>query len=259
MGILSRISKVLESNVNALIERAEDPSKILEQAIDDMKKGREEARRALIEAKTELRLSEKRRDKAHAESSALEHRAMQAIEAGDEPLARRFLEQKIASEERGVAEVSACDEHEAQIGQLEIAERELERRLSQMPAKRAALLARQATAQARGAKTGATSKAQDAVATALDAFDRMEEKIIRTEVDAEVRRELDPGYIDTSSLDAHKADQALAALKAKMTAQLPSGETPDETPAEPDPAAAPAEPDPVGDSLADLKARLGKS
>ena len=64
MGILSRLSKALEANLNSLVEKAEDPAKVLEQAIADMKAGREEARTAIIDAKTELKLAEKRRDVA---------------------------------------------------------------------------------------------------------------------------------------------------------------------------------------------------
>ena len=119
MGILSRISKVLESNVNSMLDRAEDPAKLLDQAITDMKKGQEEARTALVDAKTEMRLSEKRRDRARSEAAAMEQKAMQALKASDEPLARRFLEQKLAAEERGGAEDSACEEHDARIKQLE--------------------------------------------------------------------------------------------------------------------------------------------
>ncbi len=252
MGILSRISKVLESNVNSLLDRAEDPAKLLDQAIEDMKKGKEEARRALIDAKTELRLCEKRRDKARAEASDYERRAMQALEIGDENLARRYVEQKLSAEERGDAEASAAAEHDAQIRQLEVAEKELDRRLAAMPAKRAALLARKATAEARGARTGAASKAASSVAGAMETFDRMENKIIRAEVEAEVRTAGDPLLLDAGSLDAHRADEALGALKAKMAAQLAAG-TPKPAP---EPAAAPAEPNPVDDSLAALKAKL---
>lgn len=226
---------------------------MLDQAIADMKKGQTEARDALIDAKTELRLSEKRRDKALAEASQLEARAMQALDASDEALARRFVEQKLAAEERAEADNSSVAEHHAQIKQLEVAERELERRLAQMPAKRAALMARQATASARGARTGATAKARDSVSQALDAFDRMEDKIIRAEVEAEVRTDGDPMMLDTSSLDSHKADLALAALKSKMAEQITAGDAkPDAAPAETATAGA------VDDSLAELKARLGK-
>ena len=80
MGILSRLAKVLESNVNAILDRAEDPAKILDQAILDMKSGREDARRSLIEAKTAQRLAQRRREKALNEAIQLESRALEALE-----------------------------------------------------------------------------------------------------------------------------------------------------------------------------------
>ncbi len=249
MGILSRISKVLESNVNALIEKAEDPAKMLDQAIADMKRGQGEAQEALIEAKTELRLIDKRREKAEAEGSELERRAMKALEAGDDALARRYVEQKLSADERVDAERNAGAEHEAQITQLDAAAKELDRRLQQMPAKRAALMARKSAAEARGGHTGAASKASSAVSDALQAFDRMEEKIIRAEVEAEVRGTGDPLMLDAGPIEDMKADDALAALKAKMAAQI------EPPPSEPE---ADAEPSAVDDTLADLKARLEK-
>jgi phage shock protein A len=255
MGILERMRKVLESNLNALVERAEDPAKMLDQAIEDMKRGRNEARQAIIDAKTQKRLLEKKRDKAIAEAQTLERKAMAALKANDETLARRFLEMKISAEQRRDAEDSAVAEQDHQIRQLDAAEKELERRLAEMPAKRAALLARQSTAVAKGARVGATSKAASSVASALEAFERMEEKVIRAEVEAEVVSADRGGIdIDTSSIDDMGVEDALKQLKAKMVAQLPSGQEPKEPP----PPVAEAKPDPVSDSLAELKAKLNQ-
>jgi phage shock protein A len=255
MGILERMRKVLESNLNALVERAEDPAKMLDQAIEDMKRGRNEARQAIIDAKTQKRLLEKKRDKAVAEAQTLERKAMAALKANDENLARRFLEMKISAEQRRDAEDSAVSEQENQIRQLDAAEKELERRLAEMPAKRAALLARQSTAVAKGARVGATSKAASSVASALEAFERMEEKVIRAEVEAEVVSADRGGIdIDTTSIDNMGVEEQLKLLKAKMVAQLPSGQEPKEEP----PPAAEKKPDPVEDSLADLKAKLSQ-
>src|SRR5215470_13321930 len=175
MGILSRISKVLESNLNALIDKAEDPAQMLDQAIEDMKKGRAEARQAIIEARTQKKLLERKRDKALQESAELEKKAMLALKANDEALARKLLQMKVTADQRAETEGSAAAEQESQITQLEAAEKELERRLSEMPAKRAALMARQAAAQARGARAGTSRKANDSVSQALEAFERMEE------------------------------------------------------------------------------------
>ncbi|MCB9649896.1 MAG: PspA/IM30 family protein [Deltaproteobacteria bacterium] len=163
MGILSRISKVLESNLNALVEKAEDPAKMLDQAIEDMRRGKEEARAAIIEAKTQKRLLERKRDKGLADAQAYERKALQALKNNDEGLARKAIELKLAAEQRAAAEDSAVQEQESQIAQLSAAERELDQRLSQLPARKAALMARQAAAQAKGARVGAAAKAKNSV------------------------------------------------------------------------------------------------
>jgi phage shock protein A len=252
MGILSRISKVLESNLNALIEKAEDPAKLLDQAIEDMKKGKQEAREAIIEAKSQKRLNESRRDKALLEAVDYEKKAMAALKLNNEDLARKCLELKIAAEHKAEAESSALAEQDAQIQQLDLAAKELDRRLTEMPAKRAALLARQATAQAKGARVGAANKAQNSVSSALDAFGRMEERVIRAEVEAEVVSGASPDMLALEASIANSAtDDALAALKVKMAAQLSAGPTPSAAAA-----SKPATGDAVEDSLAALKAKL---
>lgn len=259
MGILSRLSKVLESNLNSLVERAEDPAKMLDQAIEDMKRGKEDARQAIIEAKTQKRLLERKSAKARSDAAAYEQKAMQALKKGDEELARKAVELKLAADQRATAEESAIKEQESQIQQLALAERELDQRLSQLPARRAALMARQSAAQAKGARVGATAKAKNSVGAALDAFERMEEKIIRAEVEAEVIHEQDPHglLLDAGASFTSETDDALAVLKAKMLKELPAkaGQTP--VPEVQDAEVLEDEgPDPVDDSLAELKARL---
>ncbi len=259
MGIFSRLSKVLESNLNSLVERAEDPAKMLEQAIEDMKKGKDEARQAIIEAKTQKRLLERKCAKARSDAAAYEKKAMQALKKGDEDLARKAVELKLAAEQRADAEQGAITEQASQIEQLSMAERELDQRLSQLPARRAALLARQAAAQAKGARVGTADKTKNSVGAALDAFDRMEEKIIRAEVEAEVIHESDPDsllLLDSGASMASETDDALAALKTQMLKELPA--TAGQTPPPPVQDAEVIEdvPNPVDDSLAALKAKL---
>ncbi len=257
MGILSRISKVLESNVNSLLERAEDPAKMLEQAIDDMKKGQREARQAIIEAKTQKRLVERKRDKAQADANGYERRAMQALKNDDEETARRAVELKLAAEQRVAADTQAAEEQARQIKELEQAERQLERRLAELPAKRAALMARQSAAQAKGAKVGAANRAQNSVASALNAFDRMEERVIRAEVEAEVIQEGDPERLLLAGepLDTATED-ALAELKARVTKELAAST---EAPANEAEAAEESAGGAVDDTLAELKAKLAES
>ncbi len=230
---------------------------MLDQAIEDMRKGKKEAREAIIEAKTQKRLLERKWEKAKAEILSNERKAVKALEGGDETLARRFLELKLAAEQRAAAEGSAVEEQDNQINQLVAAERELDARLSQLPARRAALMARQSAAKAKGAKVGAAHKAKNSVSAALDAFDRMEERIIRAEVEAEVISESSPALPEDTMLGSLDADRALEDLKSKVAGQLPShagAAHPTETVE-----AEVIEADPVEDSLADLKAKLNQA
>lgn len=247
MGILSRLAKVLESNVNALLDRAEDPAKILDQAILDMKRGREDARRALIEAKTAQRMAKRRQEQALNESEQLEARALDALELGSEDRARSWVDQKLAAEDRAEAEASAYCEHQAQIEQLEIAERELARRLQALPARRAALLARQATAEARGVYGSKGLHETDTVAHALEAFERMESRVISAEVEAEVRAEdasLD--FLGGGTWATRRNTDAFEALRQKSNRQL----------AEPGPKNSEVSSIDSADTLAKLKEKL---
>jgi phage shock protein A len=262
MGILSRISKVLESNLNSLVERAEDPAKLLDQAIDDMKKGQREAREAIVEAKTQKRLLERKVEKAKADASAYEQKAMTALERGNEDLARRALELKLSAEERIEAEESAIQEQENQIAQLDAAERELARRLAEMPARRAALLARQAAAQAKGAHVGASGKAKSSVSNALSAFDRMEERVIRAEVQADVMHEGSPELLDDGDERKSRTDAALDQLKAKVASKQLAEGAPERDPVdvevEQEELDVDVDPSAVEDSLAELKKKLNQ-
>jgi phage shock protein A len=91
----------------------------------------------------------------------------------------------------------------------------------------------------------------DSVGGALEAFERMEERVVRAEVEAEVLSESNPQLLDTSAIDAYAADEALAALKAKLAAgELASGSPASK--GKPDPK------DPIEDTLAQMKAKLRK-
>ncbi|MBI4821073.1 MAG: PspA/IM30 family protein [Deltaproteobacteria bacterium] len=254
MGVFSRIAKLFESNVNALLDRAEDPAKVLDQAIDDMKKGREETRKAVVDAKTELKLAQKRRDKAIAEARAYESKAMSALESGNEQVARALLEKKIEAEERAGNEDTLIESHGAQVKELVATDKAIERQLKELPAKRSALLARQAAANARGA--GAPGKAKSSVHEALQAFDRVEEKVVRAEVEAEVNTDMQPPnllLIAAPSATEERTDQLLLELKSKIRGQLTAG-----APVKAAPPVADNRAGRVDDSLALLKAKLDK-
>ena len=94
MGIFSRLNRVIKSNLNALIDQAEDPDKMIGQTVTDMKSALKRARKDLIEALgSAKRLDKKERD-LEQEAVDWEQKAILALEQDDDDLAREALRRK---------------------------------------------------------------------------------------------------------------------------------------------------------------------
>lgn len=94
MGILDRISTILRSNINAALDKAEDPEKMLDQIIRDMASAIEEAKGQVAGVIAQEKQLEA--EKGNAERSAAEwgQRAERAVKAGRDDLAREALRRK---------------------------------------------------------------------------------------------------------------------------------------------------------------------
>ena len=98
MGIFQRLSDILKSNVNDLIDRAEDPEKMVKQIIIDMQKELNNSTQALGKAVASERIAKKQYDQAAAKSADWESKAKTAIAAGDEELAKKALANKVKAD-----------------------------------------------------------------------------------------------------------------------------------------------------------------
>ncbi|MBQ4465194.1 MAG: PspA/IM30 family protein, partial [Oscillospiraceae bacterium] len=99
MGIFSRISDIFKSNVNDLIDRAEDPEKMVKQIIMDMDKELQKSVQALGKAVASERMAEKQLNDAVRKSADWEAKARAALAAGNTDLAKRALSQKVKADE----------------------------------------------------------------------------------------------------------------------------------------------------------------
>jgi len=98
MGIFQRIGDLFKSNVNDLIDKAEDPEKMVKQIIIDMQQDLNESTQALGKAMAAERTAKKQYDTAAAKSADWEAKAKQALAAGDETLAKKALENKVKAD-----------------------------------------------------------------------------------------------------------------------------------------------------------------
>ena len=91
MGILDRVNRIVRANVNQILDRAEDPQKSLLLHIEEMRTHSKDARQELVHLSTNEKMARRKYEDCLDESRRWEERAMEALRAGDEDLARRAL------------------------------------------------------------------------------------------------------------------------------------------------------------------------
>lgn len=149
MGIFSRMSDIINSNINALLDQAEDPEKMIRLIIQEMEDTLVEVRSSSARVLADRKAAGRRQEQLQAEAHAWEDKARLAISKGREDLARAALQEKreIEAELDAVAtELAATDEH---IGQLNQEIAKLQSKLNDAKAKKKALLMRSQTVESR--------------------------------------------------------------------------------------------------------------
>ena len=142
MGVFRRLSDLLKSNVNDLIDRAEDPEKMVKQVIIDMQTELTKATQNYGKAKASERLAEKKYREAEKISADWESKAKAALSKGDQELAKQALARKVKADE-DVANYkemyeSISDQTEAIGNQVEV----LKAKLEEAKSRQAMLIAR---------------------------------------------------------------------------------------------------------------------
>lgn len=230
MSLLKRISDLVRSNVNDILDKAEDPRKILEQTILDMEGEHKKAKKMLLETLTLLKQSEKQAENYKRQSEEWEQKAMAALKSGHEDLARQALSEKqkvddlLAEAQQGVEQQTAyTNELKRQLGELERKIDEAKKKRDELIARLSAAEMKKKQAQARTGEGAGKDWVRDT--SAFDTFERMVEKIENAEAEVEARRELLGNRAPEVEAEINKhfeeqnVDAALEALKAKMASQ----------------------------------------
>ncbi|WP_373893068.1 PspA/IM30 family protein [Virgibacillus sp. CBA3643] len=212
-----RMKTVVGSELNAILDKAEDPVKMLDQFMRDMEEDIQEAEGAVAKQIANEKMLKRRANDAKVMTEKRQKQAEQAIEAENEDLARRALEDKIENEKQ-------CDVlHEswtnAKNDSDEIREKldEMKKEYNQMKLKKDSLKARAETAQTKTKmnRTMSTIGSDES----MQGFERMEEKVLEYEAEAETTKDLSQAARtlddEFESLEPNKVDQELAELKKK--------------------------------------------
>ena len=91
MGLFDRLSRVVRGNLNDLVSKAEDPEKVLEQAVIDMQEDLVKLRQAVARSIAEQKRTEQQYNNNVGEANKWQQRAQLALTKGDETLAREAI------------------------------------------------------------------------------------------------------------------------------------------------------------------------
>ncbi|PZA08146.1 MULTISPECIES: PspA/IM30 family protein [unclassified Meiothermus] len=217
MGIVDRLSRLIRANINDLIRRAEDPEKIIEQALEDMRSALREARVEVAEAMAELKKLERDQQNYNEQVAAWESKAAEALRAGREDLAREALKRKQQAQTLSDGFLQQITQQRNVVDQLMTQLKALEAKIQEAESKKALLIARKKGVEAAEAVRRMDSKV-DAHA-AVQAFEEMENRIQAMEDKHAALTEMDKSDIDKQleELGSDKAvDEDLARLKKQL-------------------------------------------
>lgn len=231
MGFFDRILRVIRANLNSLVSQVEDPEKILEQAVLDMQEELIQLRQAVAQAIATQKRTERQCSQAQTTADEWYRRAQLALQKGDENLAREALTRRKSYQETAEAMQAQIQQQSSVVVQLKQNMMKLESKISEAKTKKDLYIARARSAKASQQINDMLGKV--GTGSAIAAFERMEEKVLQMEAQAEAVAELGMDDLEKRIAALGEADEVeaeLAAMKNQMlggsqaTAQLPSSE-----------------------------------
>jgi phage shock protein A len=223
MGIFSRLGTLIKSNINDLITKAEDPEKMLSQVLLEMQQQLGEAKKAVAVAIADEKKLQKQYNAELDKAKEWERKAMVAVRAGDDGLARQALVRKQEHENISTQFQQQWVAQKQAVEKLKDALRLLNNKIEEAKRKKNILIARKKRAEAQQQIANTMQGLGDT--SAFDTFDRMAERIALMEAEAEAGAEL-AGELSGDTLESKflaleagggaAEDDALNDLKAKM-------------------------------------------
>ena len=183
MGIFGRVSDILKANVNELIDKAEDPAKMMDQMIREMQEKLREAKIEVARAIADEKRLQQQVKQNQSQSKNWESKAMLALKKGDERLATEALKQKKTYDQLVTSIQPQWEQQNTLSSKLKDSLRALESKIDEARRKKEILVARQKRAEAQKKIHDVMSGMNDRSAFAT--FDRMEQKVMEIEAQAD--------------------------------------------------------------------------
>ncbi|MGE5494465.1 MAG: PspA/IM30 family protein [Burkholderiales bacterium] len=223
MAILSRFGDIIKANVNAMLDKMEDPGKMIDQYMRDLMEDLAEVKKETAGVMAEEARTKRLVDENQAQVDKYASYAKKALEAGNEDDARVFISKKQQLEAAGAALVTAyAAAHENAVKMRQMHDK-LTSDIETLATRRESIKAKVAVAKTQEKLNEVTSSVGKS-AGAMDAFSRMEDKANRMLDEATAMSELNAEPIDEAKaleekyakLGGASVDEELAKMKKEM-------------------------------------------
>lgn len=220
MGIFKRISDIVKANINDLLNRAEDPEKMLNQMLVEMKEQLADAKRQVAVAIADEKKLKRQLDQQTQEAQTWEERAMAALQAGKEDLAKQALARRNEAQNLAQQFQEQWEKQAEAVDSLKTALRGLNAKIEEAKRKKDLLIARKKRAEAQ--KQIQETLQGIGQASAFETFERMEQKVLDAESQAEAAVDLNAELSGMDLVDQFKdlettaLDDDLAELRSRM-------------------------------------------
>ena len=219
MALLERVSTLIRANLNDMIDKAEDPEKMIKQVILDMQNQLLQVKTQVAIAIADQHLLEKKRKENEDAAAEWRRKAEMAVDKKQDDLARAALERSLSYDELTKNFAQQVVDQKAEVDNLKTALNKLEAKLAEAQNKSELLIAQHRRARA-------LNKASDARAAMGDgnkaaAYDRMKRRVAHDEAVAQAKTEMITDSIDDrfAAMEKEEAiDKLLADIKSKRAA-----------------------------------------
>ncbi len=217
MGILSRFGDIISANINDLLDKAEDPAKMVDQYLRDMMEDLAEVKQEAAGVMAEESRTKRLVDENAKEVSRYQELAKRALLAGNEDDARVLLSKKQELENTGASlQTAYAAAHENAVRMRQLHDK-LVADISSLNTRKAAIKAKVAVAKTQE-KVNQIGASGEKAKAAMSAFDRMEQKADRMLDEANAMAELSEGAVDPA--DALEEKYRKADASASVEAEL---------------------------------------
>jgi len=226
MGVLGRLGQVIRSQVSDWVNGAEDPEKLLDQAVADMQRDLIQLRQAVAQAIATQKRTERQQHQNQTLAQEWYNRAQLALQKGQEDQAREALAQRHPYQRMGAQLANQISEQKGAIAQLKANMRDLEVKIADVRTRRDMYIARARSAEA-------SQRIQDMIGQvgherSLGTLSQMEDKVLDLEAQASATADLNQALTDQSlegrfaaleQAEATAIEQELSTMKNRLPHQ----------------------------------------